>query len=111
MNLIKFNLTILFLSQLISGEIDNNFSIKLNQLSALDTIEAMISLKEQADIISLKKIFDQQNLPRIERHRLIIEELQQISDYTQTYLLDYLNQRIIDGQVIEYKNYWISNCL
>lgn len=98
----------LAVSTAVGGTIHPALQQEIDQVTADTPISALVYLAEQAPVSMLSEELSERDATRRERHRTIVTALQETSR-SQADLLAWLDARMIDGGVIGYTSYWITN--
>ncbi|UCB51570.1 MAG: S8 family serine peptidase [Candidatus Zixiibacteriota bacterium] len=93
------------------GEISPGLSLKLGSLKADESVTCLVVMKEQVNTAQLNSTLNLQKATRKVRHEKLLRALKDEAEGSQSHLIDYLNQRIPDGSVREFKSFWITNAV
>jgi subtilisin family serine protease len=93
------------------GEISPDLKAKLSHLKSNEFTSCLVVLKEQANTAQLISTFNLQNADRKIRHEMMLSSLKSKAVNSQTDVVNYLNQRVLDGTVKEFKAFWITNAI
>ena len=75
------------------------------------TVAVIIHLTDRVPVAQLDRELKTRHAPRAERHRFIIEALQEAAARSQAPVINLLEEGRAAGQVIGYTPYWISNLI
>ncbi len=108
---ISLVLIVLFLTgvSVNAATIHESLQVKLDQLNAGETVEAIAFFNHQADIVSLNQQLKQKRATLAERNRRVIIELQEAATQTQPVMAAYLEKLKARDIVKNYRMFWIAN--
>ncbi|UCE66820.1 MAG: S8 family serine peptidase, partial [Candidatus Zixiibacteriota bacterium] len=102
-------LSLFAITNLNAAIIDESLQNELNQLTAGDYIEALVTFEYQADIASLNKQLKLERASLAERNRRVILALQEAATETQPAVVSFLEDLKSQGLVKSYHMFWIAN--
>jgi len=105
---------ILFFSEFPSafcGELSPDLLSEMEKLQEDEYASALIMMKEQIDTPYLNYKLNQQKLSLKEKHKIVLNSLQDKASSSQFELLRFLNQEKEKKTVKEFKRFWITNCV
>ena len=71
--------------------------------------KVIVSLTDRADIDSLNFQLKREGATLAQRHQHVVEALQTVAQATQPRLTDYLQKRVMRGDVRDFRTFWIDN--
>jgi len=93
------------------GRISPGLASKLSGLRADESLTCLVVMEDQANIAQLNSKLDLQKATRQVRHQRLLVTLKDRAKRSQSRLVDYLNQRTIEGSIREFKSFWITNAI
>jgi subtilisin family serine protease len=91
--------------------IDDNLEAKMNEVGKDGTVSALIYLDSSADIKALSDSISQNRLSFHDRHKLIVETLQNEANASQKSILKKIGELRTSGGIERVKTYWITNAI
>ena len=93
------------------GEISPGLALKLSDLKADESATCLVVMTDQANTVQLNYKLNLQKATRKVRHQKLLVALKDRAERSQSQLINYLNQRVLDGSVRDFKPFWISNAI
>ncbi len=93
------------------GEINPDLVAKLSHLKADEFASCLVVMKDQTNTARLNFKLNLQKATRKVRHQMILRSLKDKAESSQREMIDYLNQKILDGSVEKFKTFWITNAI
>ncbi len=108
---VSFTFALFFLAAglVTAGEITPYLYDRLEMMSEMDYVTAIVMMKDRVDISTLSKDLNDMRATRAHRHESVVLALQWKAEETQVDLVDYLESKVAGGDVSEYKTFWIAN--
>jgi len=96
---------------LYGGNISPDLELKLNELRENEFHSCLLVMKSQANIAQLNYKLNLRSATRKERHNEILNILKSEASSSQFEILNYLQEKIKQGSVKEFKTFWIANSI
>lgn len=100
------------------GEVSPDLFLKLSHLKADELVSCLVVMKDQTNTARLNFELNLsefgstgQKATRKVRHQIIIRSLKDKAGSSQREIIDYLNQKILEGSVEKFKTFWITNAI
>jgi hypothetical protein len=93
------------------GEISADLLSKIENLHQEEHISALIMMKDQLNTPYLNFKLNEQKISLKEKHKIVLNSLQNKAKTSQSELLGYLDLKKGGQQVQEFKSFWIANCV
>ncbi|KPK99845.1 MAG: hypothetical protein AMJ91_06100 [candidate division Zixibacteria bacterium SM23_73_3] len=93
------------------GEVSPDFFLKLSHLKGDEFASCLVVMKDQANTAQLNFKLNLQKATRKVRHQIITSSLKDKAESSQSEIIDYLNQKILEGSVEKFKPFWITNAI
>jgi len=101
--------TMLLAGNLLAGRLSPGLELYLADKADTDEVKVMLSMAEQADIVTLNDQLHRACAPLAERHELVVATLQHTARTSQAALLADLPELQTQGLVAGWTSHWISN--
>jgi len=93
------------------GEVSLDLFLKLSHLKGDEFASCLVVMKDQANTAQLNFKLNLQKATRKVRHQIITSSLKDKAESSQSEIIDYLNQKILEGSVEKFKPFWITNAI
>ncbi len=97
--------------QVHAGTFTSDFEEALYSLEPGKTISGLVMMDEQADLVSLRADLAHPANTRRMRHEIVVRTLQRLAAETQPQVLEFLEKKKNEGQIIDYTPLWIANMI
>ena len=96
---------------LFGGNLSPNLQLKLNKLKEHEFHSCLLVMKKQVNTAQLNYKLNLQSATRKERHREILKTLRTEASSSQFEIINYLQEKIEQRSVKEFKTFWITNSI
>jgi subtilisin family serine protease len=93
------------------GELSFDVASKLKMAKADEYVSCLVMMKDQANTSMVNAKLNPALATRKQMHASVLSALKDKSESSQMELVDYLNQKITDGGVKQFKTFWITNAI
>ncbi|MCK4224106.1 MAG: S8 family serine peptidase [candidate division Zixibacteria bacterium] len=93
------------------GEISPDLSSKLSHLKTDEFVSCLVVMKDQTNTAQLNFKLNLQKATRKVRHQMILKSLRDKAESSQREMIDYLNQKALQGNIEEFRTFWITNAI
>ena len=93
------------------GEISPDLSSKLSRLKTDEFVSCLVVMKDQTNTAQMNFKLNLQNATRKVRHQMMLKSLRDKAESSQREMIDYLNQKALQGNIEEFRTFWITNAI
>lgn len=90
-------------------EVSSRLQTVLDSSKPTDYVRVLVLMRDQVDVVSMDQRFYRESVSISQRVNELVTSLQEKANSSQRNLLNYLDDKVLAGDVFRYESYWITN--
>lgn len=100
-----------FAGTAMAGVLHSGLAKDLANRSDSEYYKVIVRLADRADVVSLNAQLKREGATLALRHQHVVEALQTVAQDSQPRLTDYLQKQVLNGEVRDFRTFWIENII